>query len=373
MKVLFVFATMFIAVAGCSSGSDDSNDVLDDMTGIQDVEPSLPPATAADLTAVVATRYNSDTNYDYWQCDYTSGRSYILLPLPGTVENDIQRGFELTELGGQRFPTVWSATSANSLLIEYQETGQAFDFTDLVFENVNTVRIGSGPNAPQDCTRQTFSSTTPDTIDSLAGPATEPPGLAAMYGIIVFRLLPSGFFGPTDDAILAFEDGSYTEDITGVMRDGIAASRANRPNDWGEWRGSAGSLELREAGESEFDETSGSWLVEPGGTDERINGCYSAVGGVGPLGDDGIGNVNFSTVCFFTDGRFTHDRTLWAQSPSVDLTSSNGTSWGRYRIDGNAIKFVYDSGQITPAAFGFSNREAGAVTSIYLDDDLHID
>ncbi|MFK7893138.1 MAG: hypothetical protein AB8B63_20155 [Granulosicoccus sp.] len=361
---------MVFTLTACGGGGDSDTVVSND-----DPLPSLPPADAAALTSILTTRYDSSESYEYWRCEHIVGVSFILLPARGTFGDDVQRGFELTNPGEQGTATIWSAISADALMIEVRDNGQAFDFTNLTFADVDTVRIGGGTNAPQNCVRGSYGTieSTPTTTDAELPANNGPDGLVAMYGVIVFRLLPSGFFGPTDDAILAFNNGSYTEDIAGVMSDGVDASRAARPQDWGLWRGTAGALELQEANETGFEETSGSWLIQPGTADQRLNDCFSALGGAGSLGDGGFSNVTFSTVCFYENGRFTHDSALWAQGPVADITVSNPHSQGQYRIDGHVAEFVYDSGRAETVAFGFSRRDPESGVSIYLNDDLHLD
>lgn len=332
-----------------------------------DAGPPLPPTNAAELTEVVTTRYDSDRRYDYWACTSDAGTAYILLPAPGALGDEQQRGKELATLGEQGFDTLWRASGPDSLHIEYPALDQAFDFTELTFQDVDNVRIGGGANAPQTCVRGQYG------VEGSTAPGGVP-GLAAMYGIAVFRILPSGYFGLDDDAILAFEDGSYTEDLRGVMRDGVDASRAANPDDWGIWRERGGALELQGANDTSFEEPTNAWVIEPGAVDERLDGCFTATGGVGPLAGGGIGSVDFSTVCFWPDATFTHERAVWAQGPGSSVVALPKGTAGAYRVDGNSIQFDYNDGRKERLAFGFNIRpsetEGG---SIYLDDDLHID
>jgi len=395
--IFWVFVLSVFGLVACGGGgSGAAVDPTDSAEIAQQAGPTLPPTTPEQLTAALTTRFDSADSYDYWQCAGNAGTAYNILAAPGKLSDQMQRGLNLFEPGGSGIDTLWSAPSADSLFIEYPSFGQGFDFTGLVFDDINTLRIAGSDDGPLVCTRESYPAGTVagqpldmpaggdnEQMPPIANPQTPPssgslpavvapPGIAAFRGIQVFRIQPSGFFGLTDDAIFTFTDGSYTEDVAGVMTNGIAASMAANPEDWGVWRGSGDNFELLENGDTEFDDVT-SWILQPAGADQRLDGCYNAIGGSGALFDGGIGNVDFSTVCFFSDGRFTHDSAFFTQGPFADSSTVSPQSVGIYRIDGNAARFVYNDGRDEVVAFGINTIENGSVASLYLNDDLHVD
>lgn len=394
---VIIVTQLVVSCGGGGSGGDGSVALVGDGPGVGVAEEApvsfVPPRNAVELGTLLTTRFESDDNYDYWRCDGLSGPGFNILAAADVFVEDQQVGFALEEPGGDAVVTIWGAVGPDALFIEIVTTGEAFDFTGLVFEDADTFRIPNSADGALDCSRESYidgSITEPNTIEDAPQnvPPTEddlapsggslpavvsPPGIVAMRGIQVFRILPSGIFGLDDDAILTFNDGTFTFDLAGVMRDGIGASRAANPEDWGQWRLlNDGTLELLEEGDSEYDDVV-SWILTPGNSDQRLNECYTAIGGAGSLFDGGISNVNFSTVCFLPNGQFTHDSALFAGGPFVDTSTVSPQSAGVYRIDGNAIRFVYNSGRDETFAFGINVVEGGVPTSVYLNDDLHTD
>jgi len=143
------------------------------------------------------------------------------------------------------------------------------------------------------------------------------------------------------DAMVAlFDDGTYTNDIATAFDQGVSASRARNPEDWGEYQIRGGELLLRENGESTFDDPL-NYMVEPGGSNSRITGCYTALSG-GSLDLPGVA-VSTNTWCFDSSGRFTNDSAAFVSNSTVSASSSRDTS-GEYRIDGYAIRIRYSNG-----------------------------
>lgn len=195
-------------------------------------------------------------------------------------------------------------------------------------------------------------------------PAPLPPvekleGLKELRGVIVFGIQAGGMFGLTEDFIALFEDGTYSSDLPRTFGKSKAISRSKRPKYWGHWRMRSGELELKGTGDSDFDDTSGNWLAPGGDTDHRLSTCYGNI--TSSSGGDYTSGTTVGLArswCFYPNGRFTNKASAYgsSSSPSVSMGASNKAR-GRYRIDGNMARFVYDDGHEVIAAFGFVNKD----------------
>ena len=156
--------------------------------------------------------------------------------------------------------------------------------------------------------------------------------------------------------VMTFADGSATRDLIGLLASGPEASRASRPEDWGEWRGSheAETLELRWSGEADFEgATAANASVRPA-SDERLAGCYTATDYLS-LPGFGIGNdttsLSFDTFCFQDDGLFSN--AFGSSTITPDFVAGTGRDTaGRYRIDGHVIELAHGNGEVRHALFG---------------------
>ena len=185
-------------------------------------------------------------------------------------------------------------------------------------------------------------------------------GLVEVRGMITYGIQAGGMYGTTEDFIALFDDGTYSRDLPRTFGVSKAESKAERPNYWGQWRKRGGELELKGiASDTEFDTTSGDWLAVPGGQDHKLSGCYgrlTSTSGADYLSGTTVGLAR--TWCFYPSGRFTNNSTAFGSSsnPGVSMRVSDKAR-GRYRIDGNMARFVYDDGHEVMAVFGYINED----------------
>ena len=184
-------------------------------------------------------------------------------------------------------------------------------------------------------------------------------GLVEVRGMITYGIQAGGMYGTTEDFIALFDDGTYSRDLPRTFGVSKAESKAERPNYWGQWRKRGGELELKGIGDTEFDTTSGDWLAVPGGQDHKLSGCYgrlTSTSGADYLSGTTVGLAR--TWCFYPSGRFTNNSTAFGSSsnPGVSMQASDKAR-GRYRIDGNMARFVYDDGHEVMAVFGYINED----------------
>ena len=184
-------------------------------------------------------------------------------------------------------------------------------------------------------------------------------GLKELRGVIVFGIQAGGMFGLTEDFIALFEDGSYSSDLARTFGKSKAASRQKKPKYWGQWRMRGGELELKEDGDEKFDTTRGNWVAPGGDADHRLSKCYGNI--TSSSGGDYTSGTTVGLArswCFYPNGRFTNKASAFGSSsnPSASMGVSNKAR-GRYRIDGNMARFVYDDGHEVVAAFGFVNKD----------------
>lgn len=195
-------------------------------------------------------------------------------------------------------------------------------------------------------------------MDSLP-PVEKLDGLKEVRGVIVYGIQAGGMFGTTEDFIALFEDGTYSSDLPRTFGVSKAASKKKRPNYWGSWRMRNGELELKNSTDKGFDTTSGDWLAVGGTNNQKLSGCYGNI-----TSTSGADYTSGTTVglarswCFYPNGRFTNKASAYgsSSSPAVTMGVSNKAR-GRYRIDGNMARFVYDDGHDVVAAFGFINKD----------------
>jgi len=201
-------------------------------------------------------------------------------------------------------------------------------------------------------------------VNSLLSTDALPPvntldGLKEVRGVIVYGIQAGGMFGTTEDFIALFEDGTYSSDLPRTFGVSKAASKKKKPNYWGTWRFRNDKLELKDFNDRAFDTTSGDWVADGGKNDQRLTGCYGNI-----TSTSGADYTSGTTVglarswCFYPNGRFTNKASAYGSSsnPGVAMGVSNKAR-GRYRIDGNMARFVYDDGHEVISAFGFINKD----------------
>lgn len=185
--------------------------------------------------------------------------------------------------------------------------------------------------------------------------------LLELRGILAMGIQADGTFGVTDDFIALFSDGSYTSDLATTFNDSIEASKNKKPKKWGTWRGGEKTLSLRGYNDNDFEETNGSWRIEPSPEDYRLSGCF------GRLTSNSGGDYTSSTIvgvartwCFWPDGRFTNSSAAFGSSSEVSMGVSDKAR-GSYRIDGYVAQFTYDDGHKITTAFGYASNKGDHV------------
>jgi len=200
-------------------------------------------------------------------------------------------------------------------------------------------------------------------LSAAIAPDAAPPGLKEIRGVQDWGLGFGGMMTLKSSFIAMFEDGTYTEEFTLTFGQGINASQAGKPKSWGRWRMRGGELELAKGKSGKFEKTIGDWISSPGQAGQRLAKCYNrtriAAGGVAaPTGVPIVGGSR--TWCFGTDGRFSNSQAtfLTADRTAGGVTGTSGSKEvGRYSIDGHTLRFVFDDGRETVAAFAFASDD----------------
>ena len=207
-------------------------------------------------------------------------------------------------------------------------------------------------------------------------PVSPPTGFIELRVAHEYGIVAGGLFGLKTDVLALFESGEYTSDLRTVFGSGQAASKKQNPENWGRWRSKDGKFKFNTAKQPEFKEPeSGEWLPEAGTPDQKLEKCYGNITSVSdtPYGG-GVTVGNASSWCFRADGRFAHSVAGFATGGSDVVSGAASDSSkirGRYRIDGYAVKFIYDDGKELTAAFCFlsdDKRHIGINGKRYISD-----
>ncbi len=158
----------------------------------------------------------------------------------------------------------------------------------------------------------------------------------------------------TDDFAMVFGDGTLTGDIATVLNEGVEASKAKNPDEWGHWRKNGEDYEYKWSYEDEFDTPVTSFKVEPGANGQLLDGCFSHMT---QAGNTGLGGhdiaTGVSTFCFNPRGQFSHGSAVSVSGEDYAGGGSSPKETGRYQINGNVITFTYNDGRVVHAGFGF--------------------
>jgi len=174
-----------------------------------------------------------------------------------------------------------------------------------------------------------------------------------------FTNLVSGMQGVRDYAIIRFDDGTFSRDITGVMDNGITKSKSSDSIQWGQWQGDSDSLALKFHSNS-YKKVFAANVSDPVGKDYKLDKCYTGSkytyqrsGGVGARGT----TASYNTFCFQSDGIFSHDSN--ASNIRADfISSTKSDTAGFYEINGNVIRLRYGNGAVVQRFFAvFSNPD----------------
>ncbi len=186
------------------------------------------------------------------------------------------------------------------------------------------------------------------------------------YGVIDF-----GINGADANyvVIALVADGRCTKDVNGLYRLGVAASRRQKPDDWGSCRIRDGRLEVRWNGETAFETVDGFYReLKPRPTDERLKGCWSNTSG--HTNASGTTSLAVDDWCFDRSGRFSQGRTLGIQSGNATGHGQHDkTGW--YRIDGHAIRLAYDDGKKVIKTIGLDQDGEDAQNELILGNEVY--
>jgi hypothetical protein len=206
--------------------------------------------------------------------------------------------------------------------------------------------------SPQRPARATSSPRPTTTTATRTPTATNAPPMLRQidsFGFDTRMIMGMGGFLTTDIyPVVLFRDGSALKDITGLSdRNGIAGNRSANPDDWTNWRRSAGKVELR---------GSDGWKPLPFPrtysslpADFRLDGQFRRVSGSGNMAAGGDQSVSaVSEYRFWRDGTVLRGGAVGAAgssgSTSTVVTSAQPDARGKYSIDGLVLTIEYDSG-----------------------------
>jgi len=177
------------------------------------------------------------------------------------------------------------------------------------------------------------------------------PSISAMY--MVGRLsYSSGTPAYAYSTRIAFDDGTFTSRVDEVARIGIAASRAESPDRWGEWRTAGGSTEFRDDDDEGFSTPGVLWTYEAQPPDATLDECYGSGGSTSIGGLDGnLTVLRVSRFCFGANGVFSHGSTSTTTSPVLIAASGSGDA-GTYRLSGFLLELDYADGRRARKLFG---------------------
>jgi len=172
--------------------------------------------------------------------------------------------------------------------------------------------------------------------------------------------ISSAFF-----SVVEFTDGSATTDATFLSENGVAASRREHPERWGEARVQNGVFGFKLEGERSWLEPEVSIRTEFAGRGSTLAGCFSTSSGsiAGTTT-----TVSFRSLCTDADGRFAFNSTT-ATGGSAGGGTVSSNSRGRYLIDERAIRLDFDNGDRQDRLFGLLFRD-GFVDAIVLGSSV---
>ena len=183
-----------------------------------------------------------------------------------------------------------------------------------------------------------------------------PEGMRGLHGVIIEQAAADQQLKLAEQTVVTFRDGSYTSDLHTVFNQGVDASKEQHPAHWGNLRKRAGKLELTSQRGDDYMVAHGQWSAFPADSDQRLQGCYdrSVSDSAADLGT-GKTVAAEPTLCFWQDGRFTHS----AADFNAELAGgqSEPDVRGRYRVDGYAVRIVYDNDVEIQGSFSFLSAD----------------
>lgn len=154
-----------------------------------------------------------------------------------------------------------------------------------------------------------------------------------------------GFLTTDIYPVVLFRDGRALTDVTGLSD--VAASRRAHPEDWTQWRRSAGRIEFMKKGTWERIAFTKTYASLPPGF--RLNGLFRRLSGTGNMGAGGSDSVTLvRDYRFWPDGSVVRGSAAGASASSGDSSvvtrSTAPDARGEYRIDGLTLSITYGSG-----------------------------
>ncbi len=192
--------------------------------------------------------------------------------------------------------------------------------------------------------------------------------------LLVYRLDYSTPIVSIDqDPVMLFDDGSATMDLSGVLANGIDASKQNEPIRWGRWSGdaTANTLELG-FGTRPLSQVQAALRSEKPATGTTLNGCYNSTTFLTIPGGSLDGNgtsLRLNKFCFQLDGIFSNETSNSIITPLLVGSSARDTA-GYYDIDGNAIRFTYGNGTVRHHLFGLFSNTTESRFAVSIDNSI---
>jgi hypothetical protein len=195
----------------------------------------------------------------------------------------------------------------------------------------------------------------PSGIPSPARLTTPPDGMIGIWDLIDYGIGAGGIFTLIDNFVMVFEDGTFTDDISKVLNEGIAASKADPTpkSHWGEWRINGEEIEVKWSFDEKFSTPVRQFRAEAGGNEQRLEGCFSSSVSTSTLPNDLPFLLRVSKWCFKPDGTFDHSKAATASSGDFVGWGTSPTESGSYYIDGYIMVFSYNDGRVINAGFSF--------------------
>ncbi|MBX3243810.1 MAG: hypothetical protein KF685_05080 [Acidobacteria bacterium] len=119
---------------------------------------------------------------------------------------------------------------------------------------------------------------------------------------------------------------------------------------WGTWKRSGGKVVItwdgvNRRGKQETKEADWpGYTAHPAGRNDTLEGAWSSTGGGGNIAFGGsVGVLTSKRFTFTRDGKFTTENLASTTGPNIAAYSKKNTA-GRYKISGNVIELVFNSG-----------------------------
>jgi hypothetical protein len=157
----------------------------------------------------------------------------------------------------------------------------------------------------------------------------------------------------------------------------LAKAKEARWDDWGTWRRAGDDIILTMNGEAEERLASHQLIrYDPASTDQRVEGSWqSSLAAVAQVAGSTASAVAFRSIALHADGRFERDGFNSASfSNQTGSTTAGGTfattvpaRGGRYRIDGYALKLIYDDGRNDSALFYWAGGQDDRYRMLFIN------